>query len=68
MEHLASVNKKATMLQLVEMMRGGGKQKTLGLHFQPIKDMNKEDCEKMLNWLLMEDILREGYKLIKFIN
>jgi hypothetical protein len=59
-ENLAQNGKKATLLQLIEMMRGGGKQKTLGLHFTPIKDLNKEECEKLLNWLLMEDILQEG--------
>lgn len=48
------------MNQLVEMMRGGGKQKTLGLSFTPTKDLSKDECEKLLNWLLMEDILQEG--------
>jgi hypothetical protein len=57
---LANNGNKATMLQMIEMMRGGGKQKTLGLDYQPIKDLGKDECEKLLNWLLMEDILQEG--------
>lgn len=48
------------MLQLIEMMRGGGKTKTLGLAYQPIKDLSKDECEKLLNWMLMEEILQEG--------
>jgi len=59
--HIGLSGNKATMIQLTEMMRGGGKQKTLGLHFQAIKDLTKDECEKLLNWMLMEDILQEDF-------
>ncbi len=42
------------------MMRGGAKTKTLGLTYQPIKELSKDECEKLLNWMLMEEILEEG--------
>jgi hypothetical protein len=55
------------MTQLIDLCRGLNKKKVAGLEFTPMKELSKDECEVMLNWLLMEGILREGLNsLISF--